>query len=225
MPDPLDGTTTEAPEVTPEVTPAPPAPPAKPASTQQGDQQVNWESRYKGLQTTYDKLQKNFDSLKVKHDETLGELEEMRQESKKIGAEKGTVDQRITELTAENAKLQEQLKSQEFRGERMKLIMGEFADLATFEADGLLPEAPTVEELKPKLESFRAKIGGTVDQSVKNKIQGVGATNTTRVNEPPGHTKEWVYDRLRMLSGHRTPEQEIEYQALRNEWDELNKPT
>lgn len=206
-PTPDGGTTTTPPTPTP----------------QQADPQVNWESRYKGLQRTLDALQKKFDQLQEQYNQTLGELETERQTGRRVATEKTGSDALIKKLQEENAALQNQVKGHSLEKDRMKLIMDEFPDLAGFEVDGNLPTAESIELLRPKLESFRKRIGSTVNQTVQNKLQGAGPTPAGKTQEPGAHTEDYIYRRLAQLGGRRTPEQEVEYESLMEEWNKLQE--
>jgi hypothetical protein len=200
-------------------------PPAKAGGDPaQGTQQVNWEARYNGLNATYGKLQKKFEDLERSSQQTMAELEELRQSHKKVDGEKANLSSDLQKLQAEKAALEGRLTSAAFDKERMKLIMGEYPELAGFEAEGLLPTADTVDTLKPKLEAFRTKLGGNINAGVQKKLQGAGPAPSGKNDTNPGtHSEEYIYTRLNQLAGHRTPEQQVEYQGLQDEWDTLHK--
>ena len=200
-------------------------PPAKTGGDlSQGTQQVNWEARYNGLNVTFGKLQKKYEDLQIQYQTLNAETEELRQTHKKVDGEKAVLLSDLDKIKGEKSTLEGKLNSAAFDKERMKLIMADYSELATFEAEGLLPTATTVEELKPKLDAFRAKLGGNIIDGVKKKLQGTGPAPSGKNDANPGtHSEEYIYTRLSQLAGHRTPDQIVEYQGLQDEWDELHK--
>jgi hypothetical protein len=185
-------------------------------------QPENWEKRYKGLQVAYDKLQKKYDALDASHNQVMVELEEERLKTKTHDTDKKSLSDALAKAEADKTALQGQLSSHSIERERTKLILSEFADLAGFEADGLLPTAATIEELKPKLEAFRTRVGGLATDEAKRKIAGTVPTGGGN-NPPPTRSKEFVYAELNRLAGSQNPKDREKYKELIDEWDELNK--
>jgi hypothetical protein len=207
------------PNATPDTTPEP-APKQEPQSSQA----IDWQARYNGLNSAYSKLQKRHEDLQAKFDQLSEEHETSIQGSKKHDAEKTDLSSKIASLEREKQELSNQLSKQSFKDQRIKLILTDFPDLTTFEADGLLPDADTIENLKPKLESFRTALERRTKNGVQEKLKGLGPTPANRTNITPiTHSREFLYARLSQLAGHRTPEQQVEYQQLQAEFDELTK--
>lgn len=198
--------------------PAPPEP--KPAGSSQ--QVVDWEARYKGLQRTYDKLDKEHTALKGKYDQQQEEHETALQESRKKLNEYDEFKKTFQALENDKSSLEKELASHRAQVDRTKTIMAKFPDLAPFEAQGLLPEAPTIEELETKLENFRKAIGDSVDKSALDKLRGYTPPSASNNQPPATQSKEQVYAELTRLSGRRTPEQQARYEELLRIWDDLN---
>ena len=193
------------------------------STAQQNVQQPDWEARHKGLQRTYDALRTKYDALVLSHDQLVGEMEELRQGSRRFETEKTTLQNSLAQYEKDKNELEQKLKIKDFEKERTTLIMKEYPDLAGWEAEGLLPSALTIEELKPKLQTFQKKFDDTIGTGVKKKLQGSGPAQSGQKEMQTGHTSEFIYRRLSQLAGHRTPEQEVEYQALHDEWDALEE--
>lgn len=184
---------------------------------------VDWEARYKGLQRTYDKLSKDYESLKGKYDQQQEEHEGALQESRKKLIEYDEFKKTFQALENDKSNLEKELASHRAQVDRTKTIMAKFSDLAPFEAQGLLPEAPTIEELETKLEAFRKAIGDSVDKTALDKLRGYTPPSSGNNNPPAAQTKESVYAELTRLSGRRTPEQQARYEELLQIWDDFYK--
>lgn len=159
---------------------------------------ADYERRYKGLQVTYQKLEKKQHETEAALNAATAELEEMRAkvrnlEEQIVGHQKGSSE---TQLLIED--LKKQLQVAQTKQERMKVISTEFPDLLAFEASNLLPESTSDEELRQKLTAFKNAIQGTRTAAVQNIAQGStpaisGASNTM--------TKDSVYAELMSLAG------------------------
>jgi chromosome segregation ATPase len=215
MPDPED--------INLENTPVSIPPEAKGDSRPAGDSTVDYEKRYKGLQRTYETLQAKMNKLQEQYDQLVAEAEGLRQSIRTHEGEKATLSTNLKTLETERDNLNKQISTHSLQQERMKLILREYPDLANFEAQGLLPNADTLEDLKPKLDTFRSTLTGMVGDNVRNKLSGsvpsVGSNNGGNVVR----SKETVYAELERLAGSRTTEDRNKYAALLKEWDELNK--
>lgn len=209
MPDPI-------PEPEPILTDPPKSDPAS------NPQPSDWEKRYKGLQQAYERLQKKFEQLTLTHEQVVSELEEVRQTITTHSNEKKILTDALTKLEATKKDLEGQVASHAIDRERTKLIMSEYSDLAGFEADGLLPTAATIEELKPKLEAFRGRVKGISSAEALEKLRGTPPTGGGG-NPPPARSKETVYAELTRLAGSRDPKDREQYDKLMNEWLDLNK--
>lgn len=203
-----------------------PVEPTTPASsTPPGTSQaVDWEARYKGLQRTFDRLTKDFETLKGKYDQLVGETETVRQDHRKTSDDYTTLKTAFQALETTNKQLEGDLTANRVQVERTKTIMAEFPDLAPFEAQGLLPSAATLDELKTKLESFRKAIGETTGKAALKQLQGFTPPSSANINPPAGPSKESIFAELTRLSGRRSPAEQARYDELIALWDEANKP-
>lgn len=192
------------------------APPAAP----QGE---NWERRFNGLNTAYQKLQKKYEALEAEHNSVLAEKEAMLQDGKGVKSQLEKLQADIQALTSEKESLSGQITSLQSQKERVSLVMSEFTDLAPFEAKGLLPPASTPEEMRQKFAEFRDALSSTVQQSVKDKAQGSGPVAGGGGGQPPILSKEQIYRELTQLAGARSPEDRARYEDLVKAWDKLNQ--
>jgi len=217
---------TTDPDVTLPETPPEPKPKAETTGTSPsgGNAQPHedWEKRFKGMQKAYNTLQDQHTKQATEFEEILGQVEELRAEVKNYEGEKQGLQQQISEYDQMKADLETQIKTHSLQAERAKLIMSDFTDLAAFEAQGLLPQAETTEEMQERFEAFRQAFNTTVEKTTKNRVTGMGTAPSS--NEPPKpRTKETVYAELTRLAGAQSPEQRQQYDILMQEWMELNK--
>ena len=212
---------------TPPVEPTPvETPPLEPAGTEDpGTVQPHedWERRFKGMQTAYNKQQTQLAEQSADYEKTLGEVEELRAQAQSFEGEKEGLQAQLTELDTMKGDLESQINTHSLQADRSKLIMEEFMDLAPFEAKGLLPSAENVEEMKERFENFRQAFNTTVDQTMKNRMTGMSTAPSSNVPPQP-RTKETVYAEITRLAGRKTPEEQAQYDALMQEWLILNPP-
>lgn len=157
------------------------------ASTFEGKTAEEWAKSYKGLQGAYQKLQNEtktqVDTLNTQLADAQTQIESLKQG----GTSK---DDQLTVLQTEVAKKQEELtKLQTDKAnadqqlQRKNLVMQEFPELASWEAQGLLPSADSDDALREQLEKFRGTLAGQVGAGVKQTLKGAspdlsGKTNT-----------------------------------------------
>lgn len=188
--------------------------PPKPAS--------EWESSYKGLQKTYDKLFAEHQALVAKHESTIGELEALKADKRQGDSSVTSLRQELVSKDTEIERLKKEAQSSDKKANRSTLILRDFSDLAQFEGEGLLPDAETEDELKAKLTKFRETVGKTIDSGVDRKIKGAGPPPVGR-QEPPKLSSDEIYDRLVQLAGSQDPKDQAEYLQLHRQWIELQK--
>jgi len=193
-----------------------PAPPAQP--------EVNWEDRYKGLQRTFDRTQKELNALKEKEENILEQSETTKQSEREAKAQLDKLQKELEKKQAEFDSLTGELATHKAKGERADLIMSDFSDLAPFEAKGLLPQAETIEEMKEKFQAFRDALKDTVQAGVQEQVTGAGPASTGG-GRSPRRSKEQIFARLQQLAGTRDQTERLEYNALLAEWDEIRKQT
>lgn len=208
------GTTNESPDTTVEQ--------QKPPSTT-GTQTEDWERRFKGLQLSYDKLQKKYEESQTKVLELSAEIEETRASSKTHESERKSRDEKIQTLEAQVAESTKRISTHELERARMRLIMADYPELATFEAQGLLPQAENEEGLKTILENFRTTLVKSVDGNLKDKLKGAQPPLVSATETKQRRSAEEIYAKLVQLAGKNDTKSREEYNALQKEWDEINK--
>jgi len=182
----------------------------------------DWEKRFKGMQSAYNKLQTQHAEQSSEYEKMLGEVEELRATMKNLEGEKKGILEQVNELSTMKETLESQINAHSIQEQRSKLIMENYMDLAAFEAQGLLPPASTVEEMKERFDNFRKAFNTTVDQTMKTRMVGMSAAPSS--NTPPvARTAETVYAELTRLAGATLPAERAQYDALMKEWLELNK--
>ena len=190
-------------------------PPDKPKTT-------DWESAYKGLQRQYDKLKKQMDELQTKFDLAVEELEGEKQTHRTVKTEKEQLTQVNVDLTSKLKGMEEIEANRSLEKERYLLILGEFADLAAFEAKGLLPSGSNADELRQKFTDFRDALSTSGDRKVQEVLKGTGTAAVGDTGNQGKRSKEQVYDELLLYSGKSDPESRVKYDGLMKEWIDLN---
>jgi hypothetical protein len=183
---------------------------------------TNWESSYKGLQKTYDKLFAEHQALVATHESTVGELEALKADKRQGDSNATSLHQQIVSKDTEIERLTKEVTANAKKAGRSALIIAEFSDLSSFEGEGLLPDAETDEELKTKLTKFRETIGKTVGTEVDKKIRGSGPPPVGK-QPPPTLDADEIYERLVALAGSQDPQELAEYQKLLKQWHDLQK--
>jgi hypothetical protein len=137
------------------------------------------EKRRAGLQVTYQKEQ---DAHKV----TTTELEQLRGELTVLTSEKSSFQDTLSKLETEKTGQEIELETLRRKDKRASLIMGKFPELATFEADGLLPEAEE-EKLEETFGNFLTKLG-VIKEKGKEDFGKGGVTTPPppKTTEPEG---------------------------------------
>ena len=113
--------------------------------------------RYKGLQTKFQETQTKLQELETNAEKWQGDLSKLEE----------TVKTKETLLSEKEGKLTELEKSQK----RAMLIFTKFPELASFEADGLLPVASD-EKLEETLAAFSGKISSLKETAGKEFAAG-----------------------------------------------------
>lgn len=188
--------------------------------------ETNWEDRFKGLQRTFDRRQKEYTKLQEQYDAILEQVETAKQDDRAKQTELEILQKAMEESKTKLDKLTGELTAQEARSKRATLIMSQFPDLAKFEASGLLPAAETEEDLIEKLGNFREALKTTVETNVQQKIVGASPDDTGSTSTVPVLSASEIYSRLTALAGRRDQASRDEYQQLLEQWDRLqNKKT
>lgn len=195
----------------------------EPTSKASSPQQEDYEARFKGLQKTFDRKQKELAKAQEQLDELLEASETAKQSEREKQIQLDALKKAQDEAKAELDRLTGELATQEAQNTRAKLIMSEFSDLAKFEASGLLPPAETEEEMLEKFAAFREALKSTVSANVEQKLVGTSPTDAGSTSTKPARTKEQIYTRLTQLAGARSDKDRHEYGELLAEWDKIQK--
>lgn len=198
--------------------------PEKETKTTDPDQpDDDYEARFKGLQRTFDRRQKEYTTLQDKHDSLLEATETGKQDAREKQTELDALQKETDVAKADLDRVTGELATQETKGKRATLIMSQFSDLAQFEASGLLPQADTEEEMIEKFTAFREALNSTVQANVEQQIVGTSPGETGTTATVPVRDANQIYARLQQLAGSRIPKERAEYDALVIEWDEIQK--
>lgn len=182
---------------------------------------IDWEKKYKGLQTAFNKLNTEKQKLTEDLNNALAAQEEVGLKIK--GFEKQIADLQASldgeKKNTESAKTEATTRSVE--AIRARLILKEFPELAQFEASGLLPAATTEEEMRTKFNEYKTTLNSIVGKSVVDKLKGASLpTSSASQNTRDADT---VYAELMRVAGVRG--KEAEFRKLQAEYDQLTAPT
>ena len=186
---------------------------------------TDWEAAYKGLQRLQQRTKKELDELQVKFDALVDDHETEKQTHKEITGKYSELQKQNVDLTSQVKSVQEQEASRTLERDRYNLILSEFSDLASFEADSLLPAGTNVDELREKFEKFRKSLEKSGKQRVKDALEGEGPGPVGDDNSrDPGKKRsvDEVYNELLALGGTQSPEGRAKYDKLMEEWIALN---
>ena len=212
-----EGTTGEpAPATTPV------SPPANAITPPKDNPDTDWKKAYKGLQRNYDKIVADSANLQTENDTLNAQVQEQKQANRALTTEKDQITTKNVEATETISGLEAQVNTSKAQSERSNLIMGEFIDLAKFEAKGLLPEAQTTEDMRAKFTSFREALGTTAQELTDEKLKGIGTGSVDPLTPEPLN-EDQLYSQMMALAGSKDPEQRREYDALNRKWMELQE--
>ena len=186
---------------------------------------TDWEAAYKGLQRLQQRTKKELDELQVKYDALVDDHETVKQTHKDTEGKYSELQKQNVDLTSQVKSVQEQEASRTLERDRYNLILSEFSDLASFEADSLLPAGTNVDELREKFEKFRKSLEKSGKQRVKDALEGEGPGPVGDDNSrDPGKKRsvDEVYNELLALGGTQSPEGRAKYDKLMEEWIALN---
>ena len=215
------------PETTPEPEGTGGTPPA-PSKQSGGKTAQEWEASYKGLQGAYQKLKESTDKsiaeLTLKLQEANQRFEETDQGVKSKDTQMSVLQQQIVNLTKQVETLSSEKETVQAQASRGKLVMTEFPELAPWEAQGLLPQAPTEEELRGALSKFRDTLSGQVGAGVKRTMSGAtppgtGKTSPSTSPTPGGdvESEEYVWKMMVDAAGRN----EVEFKKWQAKYDEI----
>jgi hypothetical protein len=133
---------------------------------------TDWEAAYKGLQKTLATSQTQVETLKGERDTAITELTQLKTRATEFETGNADLTTQVETLTTQVTDLTGLSDNSAAALERSKLIISDYPDLATFEADGLLPTADDMDALKVKLDAFKEKVSKTVQSGVSETLSG-----------------------------------------------------
>jgi hypothetical protein len=152
--------------------PAPPESPAQPDLLAQIEAAnkvaTEWRNRFTGLQTTYQR-----DQARWKSD--ADKLAEVSEASAKLQEERGSLAASAAELQEKHDQMLTELTTLKAQQERQTILIKEFPQLLSLEADGLLPD-DTGDELRAKLKKLSDKLVALNKDAFKESLSGASPT-------------------------------------------------
>jgi chromosome segregation ATPase len=184
-----------------------------------GTTKKDWEASYKGLQTLYNKLKRSHDELEAKYAQAVQSSEEVTLKASDKDKSLKTLNDELTSLREQVKTLEGEKFKSDSKAARAQLIMAKYPELSEFEADGLLPNADTPEELETAFEKFREKLSKQSLRVEKEKTKGAPPDDTDMSDKGTGtaESEDYVWDQL-MKSAGSNPAEYAKWQA---KWDEI----
>jgi len=179
-------------------------PPAS-AGTPAVNQGTNWEAAYKTLQRNHNDLQSKLANVEGQNNNLSAQLATRANEFSDVQTQLHAAQANIETLTSQVTGLESEKGSLSATLERSKLIMGEFPQLASFEAQGLLPQAQDVDTMRDVFTKFSATIQGIQESAVANLMEGaspepVGGSDAGD-GKPVTMTVDQAWQKVVQLSG------------------------
>jgi hypothetical protein len=179
-------------------------PPAQ-SQTQPQNQGTNWEAAYKTLQRNHNDLQAKFTGVEGQNNNLAAQLATRANEFSNVQTQLHAATANIETLTSQVTGLESERGSLAATLERSKLIMGEFPQLAMFEAQGLLPAADNVDTMRDVFAKFSATIQGIQESAISNLMVGaspepVGGSDAGD-GKPVTMTVDQAWQKVVQLSG------------------------
>lgn len=198
----------------PEVTPVAPIEPANTTAAPNPAKSTDWETSYKGLQVTYNKLfedhRKDSNLLLEKGADIEKQKQEIDRLTKELEKATGNLSEKEKALLTKDS----DLASKDKAHARLKLIATKFPSLIALEDQGLLPETPSIEDLEGKLTALHNAISQQIDAKAIAQINQV-PPGTQKINNVPGpQSLDELQNRLTQLAGSKKPEDQAEYERL-----------
>lgn len=141
-----------------------------------GKSAVEWEASYKALQGTYQKLKESSDKsvaeMTLKLQDALAKFEEVTQTGVSKDSQMGVLRTQVDKLAEQIKTLTTEKDALVKKTNRTQVILTDYPELAAFEAQGLLPNAEGIDELKKLFGNFRDTLTKTVGADVKKKLAG-----------------------------------------------------
>jgi chromosome segregation ATPase len=173
---------------------------------------AEWEAAYKGLQAAYQKLKTASDtkitSLETQLATVQTDLEGLKQGITSKDAQLGVLQSQVEKLNQEKTTIEAE-KSKVVKGlNRTKLVLSDYPELASFEAQGLLPDAEDEEKLKELFGKFKDTMNARVGSDLKKEIAGTVPTGKAKTSASAntsvsgdGESEEFVYQKMLETAG------------------------
>lgn len=149
-----------------------------------------WVTTYKGLQTAYNKLQdqtsKTIADLEAKLKDATVEIETLKAGSTSKESQAAVLQKEIVSLTQQIETLKNEKSQAETKVARSQLVMKEFPELASWEAQGLLPDGEAGDELMALFGKFRDNLSNNVSSEVKKTVAGSSPAGSGRTGAGSG---------------------------------------
>ena len=205
------GTTVDG-TVTP---PAPePSQTTEPTTSNNPGSQTDWESKYKGLQATYNKLYSNHSDITAKYNQAVEEKENALQEVNRLKTELASASENLANKDKSIQDTQSSVETKAREYERLKLVATKYPNLINLELNGLIPDAKE-EELEQKLQVLNETIMKQVDAKAANTLSNTPPGSTQHSNNiPPLNDVNDVFARLNQLAGSKSAQDQAEYNNL-----------
>lgn len=200
----------------------------QPEGTPPAENKTDWEKAYKGLQTTYNKLKETSDNtiadLTGKLEKNTADLTTFKNQASQFEEQAATLQKTIEDINQKLSTEQATSKQAAENLERARLIISEFPELAKWEADGLLPAASTVEEMRDRFTKFQTNLGSQVGQKVQQKMEGATpddiSTGTSNTSNAPAENEQFLIDEMIKVAA-KKPLDEAKYSELQGKYDAL----
>lgn len=175
---------------------------------------TDWESQYKGLQGTYNKLFTGNADLTNKYAALVEEHEKTKQDLARVSTELSQSQVSLGEKEKSILEKQTSVEAKAREYDRLKTIAMKYPMLVNLELNGLIPDLKP-EELNDKLQILNDTIARQIDDRTADTLKNVPPGSTQFNNQiPPVNDIDSVYTRLNQLAGSRDPADQAEFQRL-----------
>jgi chromosome segregation ATPase len=192
-----------------------------PAITNPGTSQ-DWESMYKGLQATYNKLFNANAELEKKHVTLNTEHEQIKQELAKTKEDLVKATGTLTEKDKTLLEKQSTVETKDVEVKRLKLIATKYPMLMEMEEQGFFANLKT-DELEPKFQALQTSINAAIDGKAKVTLQNTPPSASTTKDMPPVLNADELWAKITTLAGSKDPKILAEYERLYALYLELQK--
>lgn len=165
----------------------------------------DWEKRFKGMQTAYQALKTQFDTLSGTHNASLQEVQQRQAQIEGLTAQLRDATTALETGSTESDAATQAMAEMQAKLDMHNLIFGEFQDLAPFAA--MIPVMAEEEAQRNTLQEWNERISGVVNERVQDGVQAAlrGVTPPTspaRTQSPAmGMTDEQLSARMDQILG------------------------